>query len=126
MMEAVRDALASLGVPRERLREEQFSSPDQRKAPAPTTAQPITFTSRGRRKDTLASPGQTVLEAGLSAGVQLPFSCAMGGCGACKVRVVSGRVVADEPNCLSADEASQGYVLTCVSRAAEPLTLEIP
>ncbi len=58
--------------------------------------------------------------------MKMPFSCAMGGCGACKVKLVSGDVASDEPNCLSAEEAKSGFVLTCVSRAAGPVTLEVP
>ena len=55
----------------------------------------------------------------------MPFSCAMGGCGACRVKLVSGEVVMDEPNCLSAAEHEEGYVLTCCSTAASPVTVEI-
>ena len=126
MMEAVREVLSSLGFPASRIREEQFSSPDRRKVAAPTVPQPVTITLGGQRRDTIAAAGQTLLEAGLSAGVQMPFSCAMGGCGRCKVKLVSGDVVADEPNCLSAEESSEGFVLACVSRAAGPVSLEVP
>lgn len=125
MMDAVRLALADLGIARERLREEQFSSPDQRKAAAPTAAQPASFSIRGVKRETVAAAGQTLLEAGLAAGLSLPFSCAMGGCGACRLKLVSGSVVAEEPNCLSAKEAANGFVLACVSRAAAPVSLEL-
>lgn len=125
MMDAVREALASLGFPRERVREELFSSHDQRRPPVPTTPQPVTITVRGHKADAIAAAGQTLLEVGLEAGLPMPFSCTMGGCGACKARVKSGRVVSDEPNCLTAEEASQGLVLPCVSRAAGPVTLEV-
>lgn len=125
MMDAVRDALSGLGFPRERIREEQFSSPDQRKAAAPTTPQPVTITVRGRKKDMIAAAGQTLLEAGPEAGLPMPFSCTMGGCGACKATLRSGRVVSEEPSCLTAEEARQGFILPCVSRAAGPVTLEI-
>lgn len=126
MMEAVREVLGSLGVPPARVREEQFSSPEQRKKAVASRPQPVTFSLRGRPYDTIAAPGQTLLEAGLAAGVNMPFSCGMGGCGACKCKLTSGQVAADEPNCLSADEARQGFVLACVSRAASPVTLEVP
>ncbi len=126
MMESVREALGKLGIPAARVREEQFSSPEQRTKPVATRPQPVTFTLRGQPHDTVAAPGQTLLEAGLAAGVKMPFSCGMGGCGACKCKLTSGHVAADEPNCLSAEEAGQGFVLTCVSRAAGPVTLEVP
>jgi ferredoxin-NADP reductase len=126
MMEAAREVLGKLGVPAAHVREEQFSSPEQRTRAVATRPQPVTFTLRGQSHDTIATPGQTLLEAGLAAGVKMPFSCGMGGCGACKCKLTSGQVAAEEPNCLSAAEAGQGFVLTCVSRAAGPVTLEVP
>lgn len=126
MMEAVREALSRVGVAPSHVREEQFSSPDQRKKAVVTRAQPVTFLVKGQPHDTVATPGQTLLEAGLAAGVKMPFSCGMGGCGACKCKLVSGDVAAEEPNCLSAAESGKGYILTCVSRAAGPVALEVP
>lgn len=38
-------------------------------------------------------PGQTILEACLGAGIDLPYSCEEGICGACEVRVISGAVL---------------------------------
>ena len=126
MMEAVREALSKVGVAPERIREEQFSSPEQRKKAVVTRPQPVTFLVKGQPHDTVATPGQTLLEAGLAAGVKMPFSCGMGGCGACKCKLVSGQVAAEEPNCLSRAESDKGYILTCVSRAAGPVALEVP
>jgi ring-1,2-phenylacetyl-CoA epoxidase subunit PaaE len=125
MMEAVRAALSSLTFPPERVREEQFASLDQKKSDIPRAPQPVTITVRDRKEDMIAAPGQTLLEAGLQAGLPMPFSCTMGGCGACKARVKSGSVVSDEPNCLSAAEVKEGFILPCISRAAGPVTLEV-
>lgn len=126
MMDSAREVLLALGLAGGQIREEQFSSPDRRKLAAPTTSQPIHITLRGKPRETVAAAGQTLLEAGLSAGVDMPFSCAMGGCGACRVKLVSGQVVSEEPNCLSAAEARQGFVLACVSRATCPVAVEVP
>jgi ferredoxin len=49
----------------------------------------------------------------------------MGGCGACRVKG-SGELAMDEPNCLSAGELRDGYVLTCVTRALGPSSIELP
>ena len=75
----------------------------------------LRFAGSGRR--TVARPGQTLLEAGLAAGIALPSSCTMGGCGACKVRTLEGRVVMREPNCLTDAERAAGYVLACCAYA---------
>ncbi len=69
---------------------------------------------------------ETVLEAGLAAGIAMPFSCAMGGCAACKVLLLEGEVVMEEPNCLTAAERAEGYVLACVGRPSGACHVRIP
>lgn len=70
----------------------------------------------------------TLLQAGLRAGLKLNYGCGNGTCGMCKVRVVSGEVVrtqaCDYP--LSEAEKSQGYTLLCAHTAgSSELTLEL-
>ncbi|GAB5428598.1 MAG: 2Fe-2S iron-sulfur cluster-binding protein [Devosia indica] len=64
---------------------------------------------------------QTVLEAALDAGVQFPHSCRSGRCGACKSRLLSGKVMMREhsPFALDVAERDSGYILAC---RAVPLT----
>ncbi len=123
MMDAVREALLAKGVPAERIHEERFHRTEARTA-VEVGAQPVTLKADGRSVE-VTTNGQTILEAGLAAGVAMPFSCAMGGCAACKVKVTSGEVVMEEPNCLTAAEREDGYVLACVGRAASPCTVEV-
>lgn len=106
------------------IREERFHSPAEVTVDLPR--EPVVAEMRvgGRRHLVSVAPGQTLLEAGLAAGAQLPFSCAMGGCGACKVVLVSGEVHA-ESNCLSERERADGYVLTCSSRPRGRVALEV-
>ncbi|HRE89114.1 MAG TPA: 2Fe-2S iron-sulfur cluster binding domain-containing protein [Myxococcota bacterium] len=80
--------------------------------------------ARGRVTETLVRPGQTLLEAGLQAGVAMPFSCTMGGCGACRVKLV-GDVVHDEPNGVSSEERAAGWVFACVARPMGPCAVEL-
>jgi ring-1,2-phenylacetyl-CoA epoxidase subunit PaaE len=68
---------------------------------------------------------QTLLDAARRAGLDLPFSCAMGGCGACKVKRIEGEVELEAPNCLSASEEAGGDCLTCVGRPRSAVTLDI-
>jgi len=65
------------------------------------------------------APGQTLLAAGLQAGLPLPSSCRNGSCRACMGQLRSGRVRhrIDWPG-LSPDERAEGFFLPCV---AEPL-----
>jgi CDP-4-dehydro-6-deoxyglucose reductase len=69
----------------------------------------------------------TLLQAGLRAGLKLNYGCGNGSCGMCKVRVVAGEVTrvqhTDYP--LSEAEKAQGYTLLCAHTAASSeLTLE--
>jgi uncharacterized protein len=70
----------------------------------------------GREHRAIALAGATLLEAGLAAGAPMPFSCNVGGCGACRVRVIEGIIEMEEPNCLSGSERDAGYALACVGR----------
>ena len=62
----------------------------------------------------------TLLQAGLKAGLKLNYGCGNGTCGLCKARVVSGDVtkVAPHDYPLSEAERLQGHVLLCVHGAA--------
>lgn len=127
MMDAAHEALSALGVDPSRIHEERFTSPEQRKPVAlPKGPQPVLVTLGGTKREVVQREGQTLLEAGLAAGLAMPFSCAMGGCAACKVRLVDGDVVQEEPNCLTASERAEGYVLACCSRATGPCAVEVP
>jgi CDP-4-dehydro-6-deoxyglucose reductase len=69
----------------------------------------------------------TLLQAGMRAGLKLNYGCGNGSCGMCKVRVTAGQVSrtmhTDYP--LSEQEKAQGYVLACAHTAASSeLTLE--
>lgn len=106
--------------------EERFESLGEKKARASDAPQTLAIQRGGRGRTTVVKPGQTLLEAGLAAGEAMPFSCTMGGCGACRVRLVDGAVVHDEPNGLSADEVRAGYVFACVARPTSPCAVEVP
>jgi len=70
----------------------------------------------------------TLLQAGLRAGLMLNYGCGNGTCGMCKVRVISGEVARTHPfdYPLSEAEKRQGYTLACAHTAASPeLTLEL-
>ncbi len=118
MMDGVVAALRQRGVDETRIHLERF----QYATAATLPSQPgmLVFGRSGRRVAVAA--GTTILEAAERAGVALPSSCRMGGCGACKVKV-DGRVVAAEPNCLSPRERADGHALACCSFADGEVSL---
>jgi ferredoxin len=68
---------------------------------------------------------ESILQAGLRAGLDLDFSCTLGGCGACMLEVVHGEVTYEdrEAVCLSDEEIEDGWCLACVGRPSSPLQL---
>jgi len=70
----------------------------------------------------------TILQAALDAGLQLPYGCRNGACGACKGRVASGRIDRGEfqEQALSAADVAAGHALLCCSRALSDLSIECP
>jgi CDP-4-dehydro-6-deoxyglucose reductase len=75
-----------------------------------------------------AAAGQSLLDAALAAGLNVPHSCVGGNCGSCRARLVRGEV--EYPNGrplgLSDSEAAEGYILLCQARARGDLCIETP
>ena len=63
----------------------------------------------------LSSKGDTILDAAMNAGADVPFSCKGGVCCVCKAKVIDGKVSMDQNYSLSEEEVAQGYVLGCQS-----------
>jgi ferredoxin len=126
MMAEARCALLARGIDGDRILEERFSAPARRQTSVAPTTQPVTIRRSGVAFDVIVRAGDTILDAGLAAGVPLKLSCAMGGCGACAVKLTAGEVAMDEPNCLGPTERASGTILACVSRPLTPCTVETP
>ena len=73
------------------------------------------------------SADATLLEAALDAGINLPYGCKNGACGACKGKVVVGEVDHGKSleSALSAAERADGMALFCCAKAKSDLTLEV-
>ena len=61
--------------------------------------------------------GQRLLDALIDNGVNAPFSCRQGTCGACAVRVIAGEVEMLHNEVLEEEDFADGYVLACQSMA---------
>lgn len=73
-----------------------------------------------------ASADATLLESALDAGVHVPYGCRNGACGACKGKVVAGRVEhgAAQDHALTPDERAAGLALLCCAKPQSDLTVE--
>ncbi|RNF35257.1 hybrid-cluster NAD(P)-dependent oxidoreductase [Paracoccus methylarcula] len=76
-------------------------------------------------RDLHIRPAETVLQASLRQGVVIPCGCGEGMCGTCMVRLVSGDVDARPNGGLTAEEAEQGYILACSSRAVSDVEIAL-
>ena len=68
------------------------------------------------------SPKQTLLEASIKQGLDVPYSCQGGVCSSCLARVKTGTAVMKKNSVLSDKEVAEGLVLTC---QAHPTSNEI-
>jgi CDP-4-dehydro-6-deoxyglucose reductase len=70
--------------------------------------------------------GDTVLVAAQAAGITLPYGCRNGACGACKGKIVEGRVDygAHQPYTLSDFEKTAGLALFCCARPLTDLVID--
>lgn len=76
-----------------------------------------------------ANPGETVADAAYRQGINIPLDCRDGACGTCKCFAEAGRYELGEDyieDALSADEAEQGFVLTCQMRALSDCVVRVP
>jgi CDP-4-dehydro-6-deoxyglucose reductase, E3 len=78
------------------------------------------------RQDFFLDGADTILDAGLRAGVPLKYGCSDGSCGLCKARVISGEVKTTRPHAdvLTDSEKRQGYTLLCCTTAVTDVDLE--
>jgi 2Fe-2S type ferredoxin len=59
---------------------------------------------------------QTIYDASLDAGLDLPYSCGTGNCSSCTGRLEEGRVEHDNQKFLTDDQLAAGFVLLCTAR----------
>ncbi|GAB4354778.1 MAG: hypothetical protein Kow006_20750 [Gammaproteobacteria bacterium] len=71
-------------------------------------------------------PGQTILEAALTAGITLPYQCANGSCGDCRARIVEGRARQTEHSdyVFGGADRERPMLLTCRSTPLSDLVIE--
>lgn len=74
-----------------------------------------------------AIPGLTLLDSALAAGINFPFGCRAGECGACKCQILSG--TADEfehdPLALGRRERAEGWRLACCLTPRNDMSLRV-
>jgi NAD(P)H-flavin reductase/ferredoxin len=94
--------------------------------PKHVTAEGYRLTVHPGNREIVARPHETILEAGLRAGLAMPYECRSGGCGVCKGTVLYGHVQHGvyQSSVLSNEERAQGKTLFCCATPLSDLELE--
>ena len=72
----------------------------------------VTVAGRSSRFE-LTADGENILDAAMTNGADLPFSCKGGVCATCKARIMEGKVDMDLNHALTDQELAEGMILTC-------------
>ncbi len=123
MTRAVTVSLEAHGISRAQIKTELFAAgqPSERRnvpqlGSAETGAcEAYAILDGQRRTFTIEKGKETVLDAGLRQGVDLPYSCKGGVCSTCRVMLLEGEVDMDVHYALEDYEIARGFVLMCQS-----------
>lgn len=146
MMDAAKLMLAELGVQPEQVEIEVFIGKEVSQAPipAPEQASPTpdaaappgvkdaaaalakvaTATFARSNKTAALPPTKTVLEASEDVGVNIEYSCRVGTCGICKVKLLSGTVTMAIEDALEPADKTQNIILACQAKATSDVSVD--
>jgi ring-1,2-phenylacetyl-CoA epoxidase subunit PaaE len=120
MMLSLQETLPKLGVSKEKVHVELFTSPVGKlgQTQAVTTKHEnykaeITVIIDGGETTFPYDSDQPILDVAFQHGADLPFSCKGGVCSTCVARITSGEVEMDVNYALEPDEVAAGLVLSC-------------
>lgn len=133
MMEAVKQMLAELNVPKENVRTEVFPGLPPALKPKPVepdapsrTVEAVTgvVTFAKSNKTAILTPDKTILEASEDVGVNIEYSCRVGTCGICKTRLLSGKVTMEVEDALTKEDKAQNIILACQAKSTENVSVD--
>jgi ring-1,2-phenylacetyl-CoA epoxidase subunit PaaE len=126
MMNEIEAALDELNIDKKKQHKESFTVAENEGTevvkkhdtqPSDEDVESVTVVLYGEEHEVPTNGDDTILVAGIKAGIDPPFSCQIGACSTCRARLKSGKVEMEADDALTEDEIEDGFVLTCTSHA---------
>ena len=128
MMDAVKAIVTDLGVPATQIFTEVFQGkepPRQKLEDIPTAQSNVAVATFAKsRKTAMMPPTKTVLEASEDVGVNIDYSCRIGICGICRVKLLSGTVTMEVQDGLHPGDKENNIILACQAKSTEDLSVD--
>jgi ring-1,2-phenylacetyl-CoA epoxidase subunit PaaE len=123
MSEDIETTCREIGIAADRIHVERFVSEfggkPRPKALVSVTAPPKAMASLiidGKRREVPVAQDESILDAALRAGMDLPFACKGGMCSTCRAKLVEGDAHMEVNYSLEPWELKAGFILTCQAR----------
>jgi ring-1,2-phenylacetyl-CoA epoxidase subunit PaaE len=123
MMHGVSEALQEAGLPKQQIKIELFAAsipkhqhkPRQLDAAARHETEVTVIMDGNHTSFTMDKDKESILDAGLRAGIDMRYSCKGGVCSTCRCKLIDGKVDMDVNYALEDYEIARGFVLSCQS-----------
>ena len=112
-------AAKTYGYPSGNIHFERFAPPAKKEQ----QAFKVYLQQHGKQLEVTAN--SSLLDTLLQNGIQVPYSCRVGGCGTCEIKVEEGEIAHFDSFLTEAQQCSQRTMLSCVSRGKGSLVLDI-
>jgi ferredoxin-NADP reductase len=139
MMDATKAILAELGVAPDQIKTELFgatkptlTAPGTTAAPSVAATGPLVTFSKNNRSAKIhldlqkgdSPPKQSILELSEELAIGIQFSCRVGTCGVCKVKMTSGDVEMAVQDALDPGDKTNGVILACQAKPTSDTAVE--
>ena len=123
MSEDIETTCRDIGIGEDRIHVERFVSglggkprPKAAVAPSAPAKAMASLVIDGKRREVPVAEGESILDAALRAGMDLPFACKGGMCSTCRAKLVEGEARMEVNYSLEPWELKAGFILTCQAR----------